>query len=448
MSDIKFSSSSLERFILSYLIKDKSFFLKVAQYLKTSDFIKKSYFIDSKLQWILNTCLIYYSKYDRIPSLDTIKILSEGKFKSDALLSSSMLKAVDEIYTKDLSTFEADYLKDETVKFIKTARAVEATLQNELDISNGNFEGLTERMQKAVNINLDKDLGISLADTKATLDLIQEQDEGSGITFGSSALDRILGSPRAGELTVFCGTPGIGKTIWLGNVATENMKLGKKGIFFSLEVDKKRLAKRLYSSLLYKSGVDVLSTTVEEANAIFAQYDGGDIRIKNYQAHAASCNDFANCLMNLYTVEGFVPDYIVIDYILITATNNRQMDSTNSYGYYKAVSEEMRNLGIQFNCPVFSAAQLNRDSQGEKTGTKALVTSKNLSESRGILDTCDYLMIINQTDSEKKIGEKDGVAEQRLLVEKNRNGQSNQILNFTLDYNTMTIREGKKERRI
>ena len=448
MSDIKFSSSSLERFILSYLIKDKSFFLKVAQYLKTSDFVKKSYFIDSKLQWILNTCLIYYSKYDRIPSLDTIKILSEGKFKNDALLSSSMLKAVDEIYTKDLSTFEADYLKDETVKFIKTARAVEATLQNELDISNGNFEGLTERMQKAVNINLDKDLGISLADTKATLDLIQEQDEGSGITFGSSALDRILGSPRAGELTVFCGTPGIGKTIWLGNVATENMKLGKKGIFFSLEVDKKRLAKRLYSSLLYKSGVDVLNTTVEEANAVFAQYDGGDIRIKNYQAHAASCNDFANCLMNLYTVEGFVPDYIVIDYILITATNNRQMDSTNSYGYYKAVSEEMRNLGIQFNCPVFSAAQLNRDSQGEKTGTKALVTSKNLSESRGILDTCDYLMIINQTDSEKKIGEKDGVAEQRLLVEKNRNGQSNQILNFTLDYNTMTIREGKKERRI
>ena len=448
MSDIKFSSSSLERFILSYLIKDKSFFLKVAQYLKTSDFVKKSYFIDSKLQWILNTCLIYYSKYDRIPSLDTIKILSEGKFKNDALLSSSMLKAVDEIYTKDLSTFEADYLKDETVKFIKTARAVEATLQNELDISNGNFEGLTERMQKAININLDKDLGISLADTKATLDLIQEQDEESGITFGSSVLDRILGSPRAGELSVFCGTPGIGKTIWLGNVATENMKLGKKGIFFSLEVDKKRLAKRLYSSLLYKSGVDVLNTTVEEANAVFAQYDGGDIRIKNYQAHAASCNDFANCLMNLYTVEGFVPDYIVIDYILITATNNRQMDSTNSYGYYKAVSEEMRNLGIQFNCPVFSAAQLNRDSQGEKTGTKALVTSKNLSESRGILDTCDYLMIINQTDSEKKIGEKDGVAEQRLLVEKNRNGQSNQILNFTLDYNTMTIREGKKERRI
>lgn len=448
MSDIKFSSSSLERFILSYLIKDKSFFLKVAQYLKTSDFVKKSYFIDSKLQWILNTCLIYYSKYDRIPSLDTIKILSEGKFKDDALLSSSMLKALDEIYTKDLSSFESDYLMDETVKFIKTARAVEATLQNELDISNGNFEGLTERMQKAVNINLDKDLGISLADTKATLSLIQEQDEGSGVTFGSSVLDRILGSPRAGELTVFCGTPGIGKTIWLGNVATENMKLGKKGIFFSLEVDKKRLAKRLYSSLLYKSGVDVLNTTAEEADAVFAQYDGGDIRIKNYQAHAASCNDFANCLMNLYTVEGFVPDYIVIDYILITATNNRQMDSTNSYGYYKAVSEEMRNLGIQFNCPVFSAAQLNRDSQGEKTGTKALVTSKNLSESRGILDTCDYLMIINQTDSEKKIGEKDGVAEQRLLVEKNRNGQSNQILNFTLDYNTMTIREGKKERRI
>ena len=60
MEDIKFESSIMERFILAYLIKDKSFFLKVGIYLKTNNFNKKSYFIDSKLQWILNTCLVYY----------------------------------------------------------------------------------------------------------------------------------------------------------------------------------------------------------------------------------------------------------------------------------------------------------------------------------------------------------------------------------------------------
>ena len=199
MTDIKFESSTMERFILSYLIKNKSFFLKVGQYLKTNDFNKKSYFLDSKLQWALNTCLIYYEQYERVPSLDTIKLLIERKFKDDALLSKAMTNTVEEIYNKDLSSMEGSFIEDETVKFIRTARAVEATLLNQLDIANGKFDQINDRMQKALNVNLDKDFGISLSDIGNTLSLIQEVEEDSGLTFGSPALDRILGSPKAGE---------------------------------------------------------------------------------------------------------------------------------------------------------------------------------------------------------------------------------------------------------
>ena len=443
--DLKFESSTMERFILAYLIKDKSFMLKVGQYLKTADFQKKSYFQDSKLQWLLNTCLVYYDKYEKIPSLDVIKILVEKKFKTDLLMFKALNNTVDEIYNKDLSGVEASFVQDETVKFIKTNRAVEATLLNELDIQNGKFDALNDRMQKALNVNLDKDFGVSLSNVGETLSLIQEIEEDSGLTFGSPALNRVLGSPKPGEITVFCGTPGIGKTIWLGNVATENMKLGKKGVFFSLEVDRKRLARRLYSSLLLKSGCDLMNTTKEEAEAIFADFKGGDIRIKNFPANSASCNTFASYLMDLYTLEGFKPDFIVIDYILITATNNRSNDD-NMYSYYKTVTEEMRNLAAQFECPVFTAAQINRNGMGEKGGSKGIVTSKDLAESRGILDTADYLLIINQTDSEKKLGEKDNISEQRLYVDKNRNGSNGEIITVTLDYNTMSITDGKKQR--
>ena len=322
-------------------------------------------------------------------------------------------------------------------------RAYEATTLNQLDIANGKFDSLSDRMQKALNINLDKDFGISLSNIGETLELIQQVEADSGLTFGSSSLDRILGSPKAGELTVFCGVPGIGKTIWLGNVATENMKLGKKGVFFSLEVDRRRLAKRLYSSLLYKSGVDLMNTTKAEAEAVFSEYNGGDIKIKNYPANNACCNDFANYLMDLYAVENFKPDFIIIDYILITATNNRTSDD-NMYSYYKIVAEEMRNLASQFECPVFTAAQINRNGMGEKGGTKGLVSSKDLAESRGILDTADYLLIINQTEMEKAKGKDDGISEQRIFIDKNRNGSNGEILNFTLNYNTMTITDGKK----
>ena len=449
-TDIKFESATLERIILAYLIKDKSFFLKIAQYLRTSDYKKKTYFIDGKLQWLLNFCAKYYDTYEKVPSLETVRITIEKGTQAgtlDPLLAKAIRTTTDEIYNKNLDDIESEYIKDETVKFVKTMKAYEATTLNQLDIANGNFDNLSDRMQKALNINLYKDFGISLSNIGETLDLIQQVEADSGLTFGSPSLDRILGSPKAGEITVFCGTPGIGKTIWLGNIATENMKLGKKGVFFSLEVDRRRLAKRLYSSLLYKSGIDLMNTTKEEAEAVFADYNGGDVKIKNYPANNACCNDFANYLMDLYTIEGYKPDFIIIDYILITATNNKKSDD-NMYSYYKTVTEEMRNLAAQFECPVFTAAQINRNGMGEKGGTKGLVTSKDLAESRGILDTADYLLIINQSESEKSKGKDDNISEQRIYVDKNRNGSNGDVLPFTLNYNTMTIKDGKKDARV
>ncbi len=214
-----------------------------------------------------------------------------------------------------------------------------------------------------------------------------------------------------------------------------------------MEVDERRLAKRLYSTLLLRNGVDISKINPEEAEMLMADYPESDIRIKQFPARSASCNDFAAYLMDIAATENYVPDYIVIDYILITAANNKGMED-NTYNYYKAVAEEMRNLGSQFGCPVFTAAQINRNGMGDKGGTKAVVTAKDLSESRGILDTADYLFIIQQTDQEKKMGEKDGVAEQRLFVDKSRNSSGQQVLNFTINYNTMSISDGKKVRTV
>ena len=118
-TDIKFESATLERVILAYLIKDKSFFLKIAQYLKTSDYKKKTYFIDGKLQWLLNFCCKYYDVYEKVPSLETVKITIEkatqtGQF--DPLLAKAIRTAVEEIYNKPIEEIEPEYIKDETVK--------------------------------------------------------------------------------------------------------------------------------------------------------------------------------------------------------------------------------------------------------------------------------------------------------------------------------------------
>lgn len=442
--EVKFESSTLEKYILIALVKDKSFFLKMNIFLRTFSWDKKSYFNDNKLQWILNACSLYYENNNKMPSFETLNIVIEKSFKTNPLLENALKTLLKNIFETKLEDIDISYIQEETIKFIRTKRAVEATYKNAADIESGNLEGLAERLQEAINVNFDKDLGLSLADTEAALSILNEEERNTGLTFGSNNLDGILGCPREGELTVFCGTPGVGKTIWLGNICVNNFMNKKKGVLFSLEVDKKRLTNRLYKAILGKSSLENLNK--DEVKKFFKNFEPGDIIIKNYPANSASCNDFDAFITDLQATTGFVPDYIVIDYILITSTNNKRGDSEQSYKYYKTVSEEMRNLGIKWNCPVFTAAQLNREAQAENGGTKKVVSSKALSESRGILDTADYCLIINQTDDEKKLAEKDGVAEQRLLIAKNRNGDSGSMLNFHLDYKTMTIQDGKKLR--
>ena len=128
---------------------------------------------------------------------------------------------------------------------------------------------------------------------------------------------------------------------------------------------------------------------------------------------------------------------ILVDYILITSTNDKRKDSSDTFKYYKTVTEELRNVAVEFDCALFTACQLNREAMGEKGGSKKVVTSKDISESRGVLDTADYLIIIEQTEDEKKEGK------YRLRVDKNRNGENAFVVPFNIDWKTLRITEDK-----
>ena len=78
---------------------------------------------------------------------------------------------------------------------------------------------------------------------------------------------------------------------------------------------------------------------------------------------------------------------------------------------------------------------------GESGGSKATLTSKAGSESRGILDTADYYAVIIQTSQDKKKYGED-VGSYSLYIDKNRNDKTGLRLNFHIDYSTYTLGEG------
>lgn len=444
--EIKFDSKILERIVCIYLLRNPNFLLKVGKYLLTKNYIQKSFFIDDKLQCLINIAVAYQKSYNNVPTKDIFLVYIEKKFKEDPLQEKAFLSLIEDIYTRDISSIDPVYIEQETIKFIKRQRSIEATLMNQVDISAGNYDNLEQRMKDAVNISLDKDLGYSIKDVDTTFAMVQQVQKDTGLTYGSDTIDRSIGTPQPGELTAWCGTPGIGKSIWLANAATTNFRLGKKVMLFSMEMDERRFSSRIYQSLLAKSGVELVDMDRKVvADDMKALDKGGDIRIKRYPANGASCSVFSAYLNDLKSMTGFSPDLILIDYILITSANDKKLAaSDNSYGYYKTVSEEMRNLGAELNVPVFSATQINREGMNNKGGSNAVVTSKDLSQSRGILDTVDNLFIIQQTAAEKETAEKTGLGKQRLRLDKVRNGSNMSNVDFTIDYRTMSIMEGKR----
>jgi len=127
----------------------------------------------------------------------------------------------------------------------------------------------------------------------------------------------------------------------------------------------------------------------------------GRLIVKEYPTSTAHAGHFRALLNELQMKKKFVPDVILIDYINICASSRLRMGgSVNSYHYIKAISEELRGLAVEFNVPIWSATQTNR----EGTDSSDLVMT-NTSESMGLPHTADLLLGVISTEDLKKRGQ-------------------------------------------
>jgi replicative DNA helicase len=171
-----------------------------------------------------------------------------------------------------------------------------------------------------------------------------------------------------------------------------------------------------------------------KAKSVFAMTEG-DLIVKEYNANTICSNDLMANINDLMMYKGFKPDVVIVDYILIMNTNDKKLDRTNSYSYFKNVTEELRNIGKTLYLPIITACQINRQGMDEKGGSKSLTTAKDISESRGIYDTVDVFTTINQTANDRK--------KNKFFVyfDKNRNERTGATIEYAVDYEHMKLTE-------
>ena len=436
--NLKLPNELLEPAILTHSLNDVSFFLKIKPYLFTKT-DKKSYFTDAKYQRIFNGVCKWYDKFQNFPKEKELLIIIDKTEKDEAvkILVKSLIR---EVYQGDPTEIDIRFVEQETVKFIQENRVYEAILLSQVDIESGNYGVISQRMADAVSVNFDKDLGTSIRDIEHGVKEINSLDDEDVIPSDFPTLDGDLvldGGWRNKEIYVFAAIPGLGKTALLGNIAINAFLQGKKVLVYTFETSNKRLLTRYYSNLIEMSKKEIISDnkkTKSELESVMGMTTG-DIILKEYPANTTSTNDIKGHINDLWMYKKWKPDLIVTDYLLLQATNDKSISSENSYKYYKTVTEEARNLAKELNVPLITATQINRSGQDERGGSKAITTSKDISESRGIYDTADFFATINQTAKDRELGKI------MIYIDKNRNGDKGAKIKMNIDYAHMRFSE-------
>ena len=221
------------------------------------------------------------------------------------------------------------------------------------------------------------------------------------------APDILDGGLGRGEIGVVTANTGVGKSHYLVAMGANALRNGKSVLHYTFELTETAVGRR-YDSNLTNIDINDLMTSKKRVLDFYEKEDLGRLIIKEYPTGAASVITIRNHIEKL-SLKGFKPSLIVIDYADI-------MKSTKSYDSLrhelKLVYEELRNLAMELNIPVWTASQANRESANSD-----IVGLENMSEAYGKAMVADVVISLSRKAMEKSTGHG------RLYVAKNRAGK-------------------------
>jgi replicative DNA helicase len=322
---------------------------------------------------------------------------------------------------------DKDELIENTEQFLKE-KAVYCTMMESAEaISKGEVDTsvILDKFEKSCNISLVTDLGLSVKDNIDDIieDLTTVEDK---IPSSWEWLDDSLdgGFIKDGKsLYVFAGETNIGKSIFLGNVATNIANQGKNVLLITLEMSELLYARRVCTNI---SKIPMKEMAVNGASLRAAiKEEPGQIFIKEFPPSTVTPGQI-QAYIKKFGDQGIQLDAIVIDYLNLI----HSAVGTNSYERIKNVTEKCRAMSYLFNCPIISATQLNR--AGFDQDNPDLAT---ISESIGLAATADVIMSIFQNDEDRDLGII------RLGMMKNRYGPRGMTQAMRIKYETLTIEQ-------
>lgn len=336
----------------------------------------------------------------------------------------------------DIDLSDAEYIKDSVVGFAKRAAMELAILESVDEIERGteDYVKIEERIKDAIRVGEDiSDLGTNYFENAKTRMIRYEQGiEGiKRVTTGLSGLDKTMkGGLGVGELGVIIAPPNRGKSFALTNIGAGAVAEGFNVVHYTLEMPEEQVAKR-YDNRLLKKDFNYLKEhgTGKALTALLnmQKHMKGELIIKKYRTNECSVDTIRSHLTRLHMETGFKPDVIIVDYGDLLTPRRSYSDKRFEL---ESIYLDLRDLGDEYQCPVWTASQANRGALDKK-----VITISDLAEAFNKANIADFMVALCQTVEEKA----EGIM--RWHVAKHRDGEANMTLEGDIDYATafMTV---------
>ena len=248
--------------------------------------------------------------------------------------------------------------------------------------------------------------------------LSENKSEITGLATGFYEFDKITSGLHENELIILAARPGMGKTAFALNIATNVAKNTKKAVaIFNFEMSGEQLVNRMFSSI---------------GQINFSKFRNGNFDNEDWKKLSESVSILANtnikiddtagstisdirskCRRLASTEEGLA--LVVIDYLQLILgseknANNRQQEVSE-------ISRGLKMMAMELHVPVIALAQLSRAVEGRPDKRPMM---SDLRESGSIEQDADMVMFIYRDDYYNNQESPTNIAE--IIMAKNRSG--------------------------
>ena len=265
----------------------------------------------------------------------------------------------------ELTEGHFDWFLEEFESFTKRQELERAILKAADMLEKGEFDPVEKLIKDAVQISLQRDMGTDYF-ANPTNRINKYFNAGGQVSTGWPQMDRLLyGGFSRGELNIFAGGSGSGKSLVMMNIALNWLQQGMSGVYISLELSEELTSLRTDAMLTSMSTRDIrkdIETT--GLKVVMMGKKSGKYRVKGLPAQS-TVNDIRSYLKEVQIQTGIKVDFVMIDYLDLVMPVSVKVNPNDQFIKDKYVSEELRNLAKELGVLMVTASQLNRSAVEE-----------------------------------------------------------------------------------